>query len=74
MNITSPRSNPMLKRAGNETAREKRSVRIPLADFTKRRTRPTLNTLMTLSNVGEIKKLSSNSESDDAVRKKKKKR
>ncbi|OAF65491.1 hypothetical protein A3Q56_06797 [Intoshia linei] len=46
-------SKPMLNNAGIETANEKSSVLIPFADFTKRRTRLILNTLVTLNSVGD---------------------
>ena len=52
--MTRNSSKPMLKRAGNDTAREKSKVRIPLADFTSLSTRPTRNTRITRSKVGEI--------------------
>lgn len=43
----------MLNRAGMDTSRENSRVRIPLADLTKRSTRPTLKTLITRSTVGD---------------------
>ena len=39
-------------RSPDDMAREKSSVRMPLADLTRRRTRPTRNTRMTLRSVG----------------------
>lgn len=45
----------MLKSAGKDTAKEKSNVRIPFADFTRRRTRPTRKTRTTRNNVGETK-------------------
>ena len=59
-----------MKRAGSDTARENSKVRIPLADLTRRSTRPTRNTLITRSKVGEMKKLFSNSDSEEAVKEK----
>lgn len=45
----------MLNSAGNDMASANRSVRIPLAPLTSRRTRPTLTTRTTRSSVGETK-------------------
>ncbi|KYN29781.1 hypothetical protein ALC57_00786 [Trachymyrmex cornetzi] len=55
INITKNSSRQMLKRAGNDIARAKRRVRIPLAPFTSRSTRPTFATLTTRSKVGDTK-------------------
>src|SRR6218665_3725206 len=56
MNMTRKRSRPMLKRAGSDTARENNNVRMPFADFTRRRIRPTRNTRTTLNRVGETRR------------------
>ena len=45
----------MLNKAGKDTANEKSSVLMPLADFTRRSTRPTRNTRITRSSVGDTK-------------------
>lgn len=50
----------MLKSAGIEMMRANSNFLMPLADFTRRNTRPILNTLTTLSSVGEIGKSPSN--------------
>ena len=55
MNSTRNNNKPMLNKAGSETASEKSKVRIPLADFTKRSTRPTRKTRTTRSKVGETR-------------------
>ena len=47
------RSNPMLNRAGIDTASEKSRVLMPLADLTSRRILPIRNTRRTRSKVGE---------------------
>ena len=45
----------MLNKAGIDTARENSKVRIPLADLTNRKIRPTLNIRTTRRSVGETK-------------------
>lgn len=55
MNITKNNSKQILNNAGNDMARAKSNVRMPLAPFTKRRTLPTLATRTTLSSVGDTK-------------------
>lgn len=55
INITKNSNRQILKRAGNDIAKAKRRVRIPLAPFTSRSTRPTFATLTTRSNVGDTK-------------------
>lgn len=48
----------MLNSAGSETAKEKSNVRIPFADFTNLKTRPTRKTRTTRNKVGDTKKAS----------------
>ena len=55
MNMTKNSSRQMLNKAGNDIANANSSVLIPFAPLTKRRTRPTLATLTTRSNVGDTK-------------------
>lgn len=55
MNITKNNKRQMLKRAGSDMAKAKRSVLIPFAPFTRRSTRPTFATRTTLNSVGETK-------------------
>lgn len=55
MNITRNRSSPMLNNAGMDTARENSKVRIPLADLTSRKMRPTLKIRTTRNRVGDTK-------------------
>lgn len=53
--MTRKSNKQILKRAGKDMARANKSVRIPLAPFTKRSTRPTLATRTTRSSVGDTK-------------------
>ena len=55
INMTRKSSRQMLKSAGKDMARANSKVRIPLAPFTRRRTRPTFATLTTRSSVGDTK-------------------
>lgn len=55
MNMTRNSSRQMLNKAGNDMAKANSRVLIPFAPLTKRRTRPTLATLTTRSNVGDTK-------------------
>lgn len=55
MNITRNNNKQMLNSAGNDIASANRSVRMPLAPFTNRSTRPTLATRTTRSSVGDTK-------------------
>lgn len=48
-------SRQILNNAGNDIAKANSNVRIPLAPFTKRNTRPTLATRTTRNNVGDTK-------------------
>lgn len=55
INITKNSSKHILNKAGNDMAKANNSVRIPLAPFTKRNTRPTFATRTTRNNVGDTK-------------------
>lgn len=55
INMTKNRRSPILNNAGIETASENSRVRIPLADLTSRKIRPTLKIRTTRSSVGETK-------------------
>lgn len=61
MNMTRKSSRQILNKAGRDMAKANNSVRIPLAPFTKRNTRPTLATRTTRNNVGDTKYFSMNS-------------
>lgn len=62
----------MLNKAGRDMARAKRSVRMPLAPLTRRKTRPTLATRTTRNNVGDTKYFSIKSLNTMPVQKQKK--
>jgi hypothetical protein len=55
INMTKNSSRQILKSAGKDIANANSSVLIPLAPFTRRRTRPTLATRTTLRSVGDTK-------------------
>ena len=55
MNMTKNRRRQMLKRAGIDMASANKSVRMPRALFTNRRTRPIFATRTTRSRVGDTK-------------------
>ncbi len=50
---------PILRRAGKEMTKANRSLRIPLADLTRRKTRPILKRRRTLRSVGFTKEFDS---------------
>lgn len=70
INMTKNSSRQMLNRAGKDMASANSSVRMPFAPLTKRRTRPTLATLTTLSSVGDTKYFSIRSLSTRPTKKK----
>lgn len=55
INMIRNSSKQMLNSAGRDMAKANRSVRMPLAPFTSRNTRPTFATRTTLSKVGDTK-------------------
>jgi len=67
INITRKRSKHMLKSAGSDMANANSRVRIPLAPFTSRSTRPTFATRTTRNRVGDTKYFSIMSDSTRPV-------